>query len=141
MTPALDEHWAILKQRYPRITDTGILAGLITQEATGERTGVELDPMSLTDLEFLRIKMSERSGRDLTYAAVIREIARDKAAEYDAKQNNAARITHIVERLTALEVAVKALIEQSDRSILASLDQSIKELLSSMRGQAHESSI
>ena len=116
MTEQLKEFWAELKTRWPytEMKDTAIIAKLIEQEVTQSRDAVNLDPMALADIDFLLQKMSERSGRVMTRSAVVREVARDKAAEYDARQNNAARITNIVERLGALEVLIQSLVNQSN---------------------------
>ena len=117
MNEELDAFWAELKTRYPYndLNDTGILARLIRQEAILSRSAVELDPMALSDIDYLVVKMSERAGRTLTRSAVVREVARDKAVEYETKKNNAARITDIMERLAALEAVVLRLVNLIER--------------------------
>ncbi len=74
------------------------------------------------DLDFLVEKTEERTGRSSSYGDVIRELASEKKREYDTKQNNAARITTLVEKeelttevLTTLVQEVRRLVKSIDR--------------------------
>jgi len=66
-------------------------------------------PEVKADLDFLVEKTEARTGRPSSYGDVIRELASEKKREYDTKQNNAARITTIVERLDMLTDEIREL--------------------------------
>lgn len=82
----------------------------------------------MADVEFVRQKMVEkRGGDDVDYREVLRELAYEKAIEYRNLQNNSARITTIVERLSSLET--------TGNERLTAVESAVKELIDIVKGK------
>lgn len=82
----------------------------------------------MADVEFVRQKMIEkRGGADVDYREVLRELAYEKAIEYRNLQNNSARITTIVERLSSLET--------TGNERLTAVESAVKELIDIVKGK------
>jgi len=82
---------------------------------------------TVEDLDFLVAEDAERTGRRSTRSRVLVGLIEEKKREYDTKQNNAARITTLVEK-EELTTEVLTTLVQEVRRLVRSIDR-LKELM------------
>lgn len=81
---------------------------------TRKRWVIYYDETMERNMNRLKVETAKKDGvpvNKITIRRVVDDTTREKYVEYIDKQNNRARITDIIDRLTALELAVKELAE------------------------------
>ena len=96
---------------------------------SNERITIYPGAETVEDLDFLVAKDAERTGRRSTRSRVIVGLIDEKKREYDAKQNNSARITTLVEK------------EEVTAETLALLTSNVVEMIKELRALRAEGSL
>lgn len=104
-------------ERLARLADErGLKSAEVLREVL--RLGLDLyEEKGVTaDIEYVRQKMIEKHGKEVTYDDEFAELAREKAIEYRDMQNSRARIATLVERQDKVEATLARLVAAFERN-------------------------